>query len=554
MPAPDNSNKITFHRRGEEEVIELLKGDRTDYSTTRDYFTRSEYDTVAKNVDTLKKNNGVALQRFINGKNLDAADKAIIEKTFGSNYADQREAVKAVYDWRLKNQHPPTNILRVDNRPILSNDVKIAANALKEVQNTNPDALDAFKKVADGRSSELQKPMLQALEKAGLINNTGEISVVGKILANPTHGTEYLVNAGLVTKPAPLPQSFHTVTADPGRQHVGGTRLTRDDIFREVRPSPHTPHYQPPLATPSAATPYAPSASTAELISPDVRPPATTVPAVASAEQKLAAATARSANATSKALKIGTGAAPAVLGGVLAGGAALANGQGKYAALKAAGHGAVDGALGISDAKIAMDPKQRPADRFLGGLRAATATTATGAAIATAVAPNPVTATTAAVAGTANLVLGVAQDVAHWTGLANNPGTIEQSAQLLGQLNHFLDPDPKANGQSLVAFTNALTHGNKAEAAHQLAEYKHYVKEQHRMGRLSNRPEDRYSTDPNINGQKTFDAANNLADKLYKDAEKRNFQPEKPHSIAQQSAPVQQQTKTQPMRRQSLSM
>ena len=139
----------------------------------------------------------------------------------------------------------------------------------------------------------------------------------------------------------------------------------------------------------------------------------------------------REAAGASKALKLGGAAAPAVIGAVIEGGTATAQGKSKYEVLKATGHGAFNGAFGVDDAKIALDKSQRAADRWLGGLRSATAATATVAGGTTLLAPNPVTAVVAGVSGVANVGLAVVQDVAHWTGLANNPGTIEQAYGLL---------------------------------------------------------------------------------------------------------------------------
>jgi hypothetical protein len=236
------------------------------------------------------------------------------------------------------------------------------------------------------------------------------------------------------------------------------------------------------------------------------------------------------AGATSNLAKVGGAALPGVIGGVIEGGTAAAQGKSGTQILKATGHGVLNGAIGIDDAKTALDSHQRPMDRILGGLRAGTAATATGAGIATLTPLAPAAGPVAFGAGVANVTLGVVQDIAHWTGLANNPGTIEQTYDMLSALEKLSQKNEQEmfneRKDPLGTFRKALESGDKVKAQTALTIYENHLLYEYRNGKFtSGKDEDRYSNDDDKNGKNAAKAAMKLAQNLYDDAAKRGFHP-----------------------------
>jgi hypothetical protein len=563
-------------------VIDLTKGERTDFMTSRDFFTQQEFSKVRGGIEKLLAFHGQqgrdALANLLAGRPIDVAQKKLLDASLGG-FSNQPNAVQSVESWLKSGRPLPTPFLRVGNGfPVLPDDIRQTAKSLATIEGKTPGSVETLYKIANGEGTTVPEGTLQALRDAGIINAKNKISNPAVQVLLQKEGALYRQEAGLrvasvnaaaasfAPGKAPPPEGAHPAGYLDSERNVAGSQSAaryRSEAPRGMEEFPmqawSNPHASPAAVSVPKAAALPPSvpveirgpASSLPPPSIPAGPPAAvsvsvTPPAVHNGAASVNAleveggvmAVGREATGASKALKLGGAAAPAVIGAVIEGGTAAAQGKTKYEVLKATGHGAVNGAFGVDDAKIAMDKTQRPADRWLGGFRAGTAFTATVAGGTTVLAPNPVTAVVAGVSGAANVGLGVVQDIAHWTGLANNPGTIEQTFALLQAFDALGEKNQRemlAERQDpLGTYRKALESGDKLHAQAALAVYQKHIMDQYRTGKLtSGKDEDRYSNDDNRNGKNAFKVADRLAQTLYDDAAKHGFQP------TQQSAAVQ---------------
>jgi hypothetical protein len=262
------------------------------------------------------------------------------------------------------------------------------------------------------------------------------------------------------------------------------------------------------------------------------QPVSEATPVLSSAGEAVAEA-GEGASRASRIAEVGGAVAPMVVGGVIGGVVSAAKGNSAKQVAKDTAYGAADGAFGITDSKIAHDPKQRMTDRVLAGGRSATAKIATVAGGASLVPGGQEMAPVAAVAGIANLGLGVLQDAAYWTHLANNPGTISQIGEALGQFDKVCAANGLAMAQqngSLIAaagkgalsgdYQKALTSGNRESAEIARAEYTSHLTNLMIHGKIP---------------KETYEAVEKLAEKAFTESEKNGFRPPAPPSVVAKS-------------------
>ena len=192
---------MSIHQREGQTVVELAMGPRTEWTTTRDFFTESAFLQVRAGIEKLESTRlGInALSKLKTGEVPDPAESKLLKDSLGGY--DNRNAVKAVSDWaRNHGKDMPAKILKNDaGRVIFPSELANAAHVLAETLGPRAgEAVETMRKIQSGAevSKEARDLAKGAFEKTGLVTPQGELGYVGEFLLG-REGAKFLSAEGI---------------------------------------------------------------------------------------------------------------------------------------------------------------------------------------------------------------------------------------------------------------------------------------------------------------------------------------------------------------------
>lgn len=190
---------MPFQLRDGQNVFELAKGPRREWTTTRDFFLEKEFLDLRAGIRKLQSTRAgaEALAGFRAGEELSPDESKLLKDNL-AGFDGSRAAVVAVADWIAKRGDAlPEKILASEGRVVMPSDIRHAAEALAEILGDKAEAgVETMRRIAKGGEVPPleRREVVSAFTAAGLVSGTGDLNIDGRFLLS-REGAGFLVAA-----------------------------------------------------------------------------------------------------------------------------------------------------------------------------------------------------------------------------------------------------------------------------------------------------------------------------------------------------------------------